>query len=726
MSEDQSSKLKELEVAANSAAQELAVLEAALQTALKAAKDKAESALKAKAALEESLKPKKEAPAAPAAPEAPKAEAEEKAAPKKPAAKPESGDPVTLQMLGLARDRGQGTIFDRAAKMKPCNIGTEGICCKICSQGPCRIPLSKAIKDGTEPDTRIGLCGATPETIVTRNLTRMIAAGAAAHSDHGLDLVETLQDIGNGVTGEYAVKDEEKLRNMGKNLGLDGYGDMEIQGLAKEVAEKCLKEWGGQHGELEFLKLAPKDAYERWTREGAKPRGINREAVEIMHRTHMGVDQDYRNLMFQGVRCAISDGWSSSIIATEIQDILFGAPEPRESSINLGTLSKTEVNVVVHGQYPLLAEKLIQAAKEPDMVAYAKGKGAEGIKISGLCATGSEIQERHGLAGAGDYLQQELAVVTGAVEVLVVDAQCAMEGLGKICECYHTKLITTLAKAKFDQRGHSRAMEVSDVNVGDRAKEILKIAADNFANRKEVNIPEGQSGVMAGYGLEALGKIFKANGSGPLGPLASAIADGEIKGVVGIVGCNNVRTVPGESGEDPHVDLARGLIKDDTLVMTTGCAAMACGRAGLLSLEAAKDAGPKLKAFCEKHGLPPVIHLGSCVDNSRLLLALSELAKSGLLGGMKDIPAVVAAPGWTSEQIVAVCFYFAASGIDVVLGVTLPIQGLPMFTDFLAVYFAEKYGGALRYQPDPVAAVQNVAELLQSKRTALGLKDLNA
>ncbi|MDR0620451.1 MAG: anaerobic carbon-monoxide dehydrogenase catalytic subunit [Deltaproteobacteria bacterium] len=705
MSEEQELKLKELAAAAELAAKELATLEAALS----AAKAKAEEAKKAKEALEESLKPK---PAPPPPP-------------KKPEPKPESGDPVTIQMLALARERSQPTIFDRAAKMKPCNIGTEGICCKVCSQGPCRLPITKGIKDGTEPDTRIGLCGATPETIVTRNLIRMISAGSSAHSDHGLDLVETLQAVGNGQAEGYSIKDVEKLKAMAKNLGLDGYDELEPKDLAISVAEKCLKEWGGQHGELEYLKLAPKDAYDRWTALGAKPRGINREAVEIMHRTHMGVDQDYRNLMFQGVRCAIADGWSASIIATELQDVLFGPPSPQESAINLGVLSKTEVNVVVHGQYPLLAEKLIELAAQPDMVAYAKGKGAEGFKISGMCATGSEIQQRHGLSGAGDYLQQELAVVTGAVEALVVDAQCAMEALNRICECYHTKLLTTLAKAKFDPAKNTRAFEVTDADVTEKAKTILKLAADNFVNRKEVNIPEGHSHVLAGYSPEALGRILKSNGSGPLVPLATAIAEGELKGLAGVIGCNNVRTMPGASGEDPHVDLAKGLIKDDVLVLSTGCAAMACGRAGLLSLEAAELAGPKLKAFCQKHGLPPVIHMGSCVDNSRLLVTMAELAKSGLLGGMKDLPAVIAAPGWTTEQIVTVCFYFAASGIDAVLGVTLPIQGLPMLGGYLADAFPKLYGGALLYQADPVAAAQNVSDLLASKRSALGLKTLS-
>ncbi|MDR2351998.1 MAG: anaerobic carbon-monoxide dehydrogenase catalytic subunit [Deltaproteobacteria bacterium] len=685
-----------------------------LEAALKEAKAKAETAKAALEALQKAPPPSKPAEPAAAAPPKPKKEA--------PAAPPVSGDPETIKMLGVAKEKGQSTIFDRAAKMKPCNIGTEGICCKVCSQGPCRLPLTKAIKDGTEPDTRIGLCGATPETIVSRNLIRMVSAGSSAHADHGLELVETLKNLALGETSDYSIKDEAKLKEIAAKLELDPASASTTLELAQLVADKCFAEFGKQHGELTYLKEAPPATYERWTKLGVKPRGINREAVEIMHRTHMGVDQDYENLLFQGIRCALADGWAASSIATDIQDAFFGPPVPQASDLNLGSLSPTSVNVVVHGNYPMIAEKIIEAANLPDLIAYAKGKGADGYKITGICATGNELQERHGIPGAGDYLQQELAIITGAVEVLVVDAQCAMEALGKLCECYHTKLITTFHHSLIDSGKNTQHLKGSDKNALDRAKEILKIAADNFKKRGQVVIPEGTSKIMAGYSVESLGTVLKANGGGPLAPLAEAIKTGTIKGVVGLLGCNNVRVLPGPSGNDPHVDLALSLIKDDILVLSTGCAAMALGRAGLMAPEAKSQAGSKLAKFCEDTGLSPVIHLGSCVDNSRLLKLLAGLSKTGTLGTeIAELPAAVAIPGWTSEQIVSTAFYFMASGLKVYLGFTLPVQGVPAIVKYLDEDFTAKYGGALIHDPDPISQAGKISKLVEEKRSSLGL-----
>jgi carbon-monoxide dehydrogenase catalytic subunit len=626
-------------------------------------------------------------------------------------------------MLSEANQKGQATIYDRAAKMKQCNIGTEGICCKVCSQGPCRLPLTKGIKDGTEPDNRIGLCGATPETIVARNLIRMVSAGSSAHADHGLALAETLLNLSQDEATEFKIKDENKLREIGRKLGVEAPEGTPVNELAGLVAKKSFAEFGKQHGELNYLKEAPQGTYDRWTKLGVKPRGVNREAVEIMHRTHMGVDQDYENLLFQGVRCALADGWASSSFSTDLQDAFFGTPVPGPADLSLGTLSRTNVNIVAAGNFPQVAEKLIELSKLPEMEALAKAAGAAGFKITGVCATANEITERHGIAGVADYLQQELAVITGAVEALVVDAQCAMEALSKLCDCYHTKLYTTSRTAKIDSGTNKKHLKITDSNINESATEILKEAAENFKKRGSVSIPEGVSVIEAGYSVEALGKALKSNGSGPLSPLASHIAKGTVKGVAGLLGCNNVRVAPGPSGNDPHVDLAKELIRDDVLVLTTGCAAMALGRAGLISKDAAKEAGPNLKKFCEETGLPPVIHLGSCVDNSRILHLLSGLVKTGSLGKeMAELPAVVAIPGWTSEQIVSVAFCFVASGIDVFLGYNLPINGVPTVMKYLSESFEEKYGGSFITDPDPLSQAQKIGKAIGDKRSSLGLQ----
>jgi carbon-monoxide dehydrogenase catalytic subunit len=550
----------------------------------------------------------------------------------------------------------------------------------------------------------------------------MISAGSSAHADHGLVLAEALKDASTGETADFPLRDSGKLKEIAARLGLTVPSDTDDPGLSGIVADGLFSEFGRQTGELSYLKDAPEATYDRWTRLGVKPRGINREAVEIMHRTHMGVDQDFRNLLAQGVRCALADGWASAAIATDVQDAFFGAPSPREAPINLSSLSRTHVNVLANGNYPLLAEKILEASKLPEMLELAKAEGAEGFVVSGACSTASELQGRHGAPAAADYLQQELAVATGAVEALVVDAQCAMEALGKLAECYHTKVITTFKHAKILSGKNTTHLKGDAKNATDRAKEILKIAAQNFKNRGETAIPDGSGTIMAGYGLESLSKILKANGGGPAGPLAEAIKKGKIKGVVGVLGCNNVRVAPGPGGGEPHVDLAKALIKDDALVLSTGCAAMSLGRAGLLSPAAKGLSGPGLSAFCSETGLPPVIHLGSCVDNSRLLRLLSGLSRTGSLGSeISELPVAVAIPGWTSEQIVSLAFCLVASGVSVFLGFPLPVQGVPAIDAYLDGTFKELYGASFVQDPDPLSQATRIGVLVKEKRAALGL-----
>ena len=396
-------------------------------------------------------------------------------------------DTATIKMLHIAQEKGEETIFDRAVKMKQCNIGTEGICCKICSQGPCRVPLTKAIKEGTEPDNRMGLCGATPDTIAARNLVRMIAGGCATHSDHGRGVIECFRAMAYGEAKDYTIKDEIKLREVAGYFGVAATvkdGDEEVPRdkweMAREIADIALAQWGQQQGRMIYHNRAPEATKERWIKQGVWPRGIDREVVEIMHRTHMGVDQDYRNLLKQGARCSLGNGWGGSMMATDMQDIMFGTPYPATGKINLGVLSETKINIIVHGHDPLLSEMIVAAVHTPDMIEHAKSVGAEGYVVAGMCCTANEILMRHGMPIAGDYLQQELAVITGAVEAMVVDVQCVMENLANISECYHTKFITTMPIAKCASGKNTMHIEFEEHHAMDKAKEIVRTAADNF------------------------------------------------------------------------------------------------------------------------------------------------------------------------------------------------------------------------------------------------------
>jgi len=657
------------------------------------------------------------------------AAAEESASTKKADPKASSVDIATIQTLAKAQRDNVETIFDRAVSMKPCNIGEQGTCCKVCSQGPCRLPLPKKGIEGK--DTRKGLCGATPETIAARNFARMVAAGAAAHSDHGRGVAEVFLTAARKGTHDYGIKDEQKLLEIAPDFEVpttvivEGPNGEKIEqmrdiyDIAEEVGVKALGQWGQQDGEIYYAKRAPKPRYELWRKLDVVPRGIDREIVEIMHRTHMGVDQDYHNIVKQCTRAALADGWAGSMIATDLQDIMFGTPYPTQGEINLGVLKQDHVNIIVHGHEPLLSEMIVVASQLPEMVDYAKGKGAHGIILAGMCCTANEILVRHGLPIAGNYLQQELAIVTGAVDAMVVDVQCIMENIANVADCYHTKIITTNPRAMMDS-GHTTHIEFDEHNALEDAKKIVKTAIDNFPNRHgEVMIPNAKEKMVVGFSYEAINYHLGGTFRGSYWPLNDNIINGRIRGIGGVVGCNNARSMH----DSAHLTVVKELLKNDVIVLTTGCNAMACGKAGLLSPESAKVyCGPGLAEVCETVGIPPVLHMGSCVDNSRILMAATQVVKAGGLGkDISDLPAAGSAPEWMSEKAISIGHYFVTSGFYTVFGVGLPVTGAPRFQKHLFEELEGIYGGMWDMIVDPYEHAQAMIRHIDKKRAALGL-----
>ena len=625
--------------------------------------------------------------------------------------KPISVDKATLEAYEKAKRDNVSTIFDRAADMKPCPIGAEGSCCKNCSMGPCRVPASK--KEGVK--RKVGLCGATAETIQARNFIRMIAAGAAAHSDHGRGVAETFLAAARGEIPGYTIKDEVKLLQVALDLDIEVEGK-EIKDIAIEVGEKAFNEWGKIEGQVLYLRKAPEKRQEIWKKEGVWPRNIDREIVEIMHRTHMGVDQDYKSLMKQGTRAALGDGWGGSMLATELQDIMFGTPVPLYSEANLGVMKEDCVNIVVHGHEPLLSEMIVVAAQDPEMIKLAESKGAKGIVLGGICCTANEVLMRHGVPLVGNFTQQELAITTGAVDAMIVDVQCVMQSLIDVASCYHTKVITTNPKA--DITGSTR-MEFEEHDAINSAKSIVKASIENFSNRKgEVVIPAVKSPMIAGFSHETINYLLGGTFRASYRPLNDNIINGRIRGVAGVVGCNNART----THDNDHLVIVKELIKNDVIVLTTGCSAIACAKAGLLTPEGAKYAGPGLAEVCETVGIPPVLHMGSCVDNSRILIAATAVVKEGGLGDdICDLPVAGSAPEWMSEKAISIGQYFVASGVYTVVGTTFPPTGCKEFSEYLDKGMEDLYGGMWDYEPDPLKHAQKMIAHIDKKRKELGI-----
>jgi carbon-monoxide dehydrogenase catalytic subunit len=613
-------------------------------------------------------------------------------------------DKASLEMLKKAAGENIVTVWDRLERQQPqCGFGLLGVCCRNCNMGPCRID---PFGDGPE----VGVCGATADIIAARNLLRMIAAGAAAHSDHGRDIVNTLHAAATGEAQGYRITDEAKLQALAAEFGITtaGRGKEEI---AAELAREAMEEFGMVKGRLQFAKRAPAKRQALWERLGISPRGIDREIVESMHRTHIGVDNDHVNLVLHGVRTSLSDGWGGSMLATDFSDVLFGTPEPVQGTCNLGVLKGDQVNIILHGHEPTLSEMIVLAARDPELLQAAQGVGAKGINVCGMCCTGNEILMRHGVPIAGNFLQQELAMVTGAVEAMVVDVQCIMPALASTAKCYHTKLISTSPKAKFPGMEH---VPFDEHTALDNAKAIVRMAIENYPHRRQelVQIPEHKIGLVGGFSVEA---ILKALG-GSLDPLLNAIKAGQIRGIAAIVGCNNPKT----THDQGHLTLARELIRNDVLVVETGCAAIACAKAGLLLPEAAAEAGPGLRAVCELLKVPPVLHMGSCVDISRILVVAAAVANA--LGvDISDLPVAGAAPEWMSEKAVSIGTYVVGSGIFTVLGTVPPILGGKNLVDLLTKGAEGVLGAVFAVEPDPVKAAALILDHIAAKRKALGL-----
>ena len=625
--------------------------------------------------------------------------------------KKRSSDKAAQQMLKHMADAGIENAWDRFEKQQPqCGFGKLGICCRNCSMGPCRInPFEESAQEG--------VCGATADTIAARNLLRMIAAGAAAHSDHGRDIAHTFKMAAEGENSDYMIKDELKLREVAARYGIKVEG-RQTKEIACELANVALSEFGKQDGTLISTDVYPPPARQKvWQQLGVTPRSIDREIVEIMHRTHIGVGSDYKNLMKQGIRACLSDGWGGSLIATELSDILFGSPWPIRFGANLGVLDAKQVNIVVHGHEPTLSDIIVAVSQEPELIKMAKGKGAKGINLAGMCCTANETLMRHGIPVAGNFLQQELAVMTGVVEVMLVDVQCIMLALGSLSNCFHTKLITTSPKCKIAGAEHIEFHEDRAVEI---AREIIKIGIENFANRNgQAKIPKAMEHGIAGFTTENifyhLGGRFRAS----YRPLNDNIINGRVRGAAGVVGCNN----PKQVHDYGHLTMIKELIKNDILVVSTGCSAIAAGKAGLMRPEAAaKYCGKGLHEVCETVGIPPVLHVGSCVDNSRILTILANVVAEGGLGDdISDLPVAGAAPEWMSEKAVSIGMYFVASGVYTVIGEPLPVLGAPNLTRYLTEEMEKDIGGKWAFERDPIKAAHMMIEHIESKRDALGI-----
>jgi carbon-monoxide dehydrogenase catalytic subunit len=615
---------------------------------------------------------------------------------------------ATAQMITKARKDGVELFFDRASNMKPCPIGSESACCKHCSMGPCRMNVNS-------PYDRVGVCGATIDTIVARNFGRMVAAGTAAHTDHGMGMLELFRDVVNGKNTEFKIQDPLKLLEVAKALDIVTEG-RELKEIALDLYTELEKTYTQVDGEIPMMKRVPPKTLELWRKEGIVPRGAMREIMEMMHRTAIGVDQDYENLTKQISRTALADGWGGSMVSTDITDILFGTPTPVEVEVGMGVLKEDKVNIIVHGHEPILLEAMIISAADPELKQMAIDAGAKGINLIGMCCSGLDALSRHGLPHAGNFSSTEAVLVTGAVDAMCVDVQCIKQDMKRVADCYDTPFITTNYRAKIEGALHIQLDEHEPLKC---TEEIVIKAITRFKTRgKTIQIPRITGRGVHGFSYEYINYMLGGSFRGSYKPLNDNIINGRIRGVAGVVGSTNPRSKQDFS----HVELVKELIRNDVLVLQTGCSQLALAKAGLTGPGAAALAGPGLAEVCETVGMPPVLGLGSCVDNSRILIATSEMVRTGGLGdSIADLPAAGCAPEWMSEKAIAIGQYFVASGIYTIFGHTFPMTNGTKFEKHLFEELETKGFGKWGFADDPLEMARLMIAHIDKKRHALGI-----
>jgi anaerobic carbon-monoxide dehydrogenase catalytic subunit len=625
-------------------------------------------------------------------------------------------DPAVQQMIAKAEKENVATVWDRYEAMTPqCGFGDTGLCCRHCLQGPCRIDPF-----GEGPKT--GICGATADIMVARGLDRAIAAGTAAHSGHARHLAHTMLKMAKGEAKDYSIKDPEKLRAVATRMDIP-IEDRSDNEIALDLANAALADFHEKETPVMWATTVVTPGRVKVLSDlGLVPKGIDFEVSEIMHRTLYGVDADAVNLLLAGLRCAVAD-LAGCYMGTDLSDILFGTPSPVVTETNMGTLKADAVNIAVHGHNPVLSEVMVGVTNEMDEA--AKAAGASGINLVGICCTANEVMMRHGIPACTHSVSQEMAVMTGALDAMVVDYQCIMPALVTVAECMGTSIVTTMDICKITGATH---VDFSEEAASEKAKEAIDIAIKNFSRRanKPVDIPAITTPVVTGFSVEAIvGALTNVDAEDPMKPLIDNIKAGNIRGVCLFAGCNNVKVTQDQN----FVVMAKKLLKENVLVVATGCGAGALMRHGFMDPANVDDlCGDGLKAVLTAIGeannlggpLPPVLHMGSCVDNSRAV-ALT-VAVANYLGVDTDkLPVVASAAEAVSEKAVSIGAYAVAAGLPTHVGVMLPVLGSPLVTEVLTEKVKDLTGGYFIVDLDPESAADTLLAAIDERRAGLGL-----
>lgn len=606
------------------------------------------------------------------------------------------------------------TAFDRFAEQQvKCGFGQLGVCCRLCSNGPCRIT----------PDSPKGVCGATADGIVARNFLRMVAAGAGCYLHVCEATARRLKSIGEGVS-PLPIRSKQSLDQLAAMFGLDAATTEE---KARLVADQVLADlYKPRHEKMDLIQhLVPQERIDTWNTLNIFPGGAKSEVFDALVKTSTNLNTDPVDQLLHCLNLGISTGLYGLTMTNLMNDVMMGEPEIRIAPTGFSVADPDYVNIAVSGHSHSVFAGLIDFLESEEGQAIGKAAGARGVRIVGMTCVGQDMQLRAGASGtdifagqAGNNFTQEALLSTGAIDMVISEFNCTLSGIEPIAEKQQIKLVCLDDVAKL-----SSSELLADVHGQERvlAEKLTHMASDQFRQRRAPEAPKvlvdvprhGHQDVVTGVSEKSLVKFL----GGSLQPLVDLVASGQIKGVAAVLGCSNLA----EGGHDMMTAaLTRELIQRDILVLSAGCTTGGLANCGFCSPGAKDWAGPGLKAVCEALGIPPVLNFGPCLSIGRIEMVAKALAET-MNVSLPQLPVVISAPQWLEEQALADGCFGLALGLTLHLAQAPPVAGSPLITKILTEDLPSLTGGRLFIESDPVKTADMMETVIREKLQALGV-----
>lgn len=592
-----------------------------------------------------------------------------------------------------------------------CGYGLQGVCCRLCSNGPCRVT----------PARPKGVCGADADAIVARNFLRSIAAGTSCY----IHVVEnTASNLKSLALEKGEIKGLHTLDYICEELDITG---ADVHEKALNVAQAVLDDlYRPDHEKMQLLsKLAYNKRFEKWTELGILPGGAKAEVFRAIVKTSTNLNSDPVDMMLNTLRLGIATGLYGLAMTNLLNDVISGEGDLTWEPVGMRVIDPDYINIMMTGHEMSFFEDLQYKVLSEDAAARAKMVGAKGIRLLGCTCVGQDFQLRKTACSeafcghAGNNYTSEAVLMTGCVDLIVTEFNCTLPGIEPICDklmidqvCLNDvakKRNAEMIPFKFEEREENSELIISRA-IGSYAKRRRQLFKDGRSNPMAHH---GNDNTLTGVSEQSLKKFL----GGSWQPLLDLIVSGDIKGVAGVVGCSNLRAM----GHDVHtVELTKELIAKDVLVLACGCSCGGLENIGLMTPEAAELAGPKLKAVCKKLGIPPVLNFGPCLAIGRIEIIVKELA-AALNVDIPQLPVVLSAPQWLEEQALADGVFGLALGLPLHLGLAPFVTGSQLVLDIVTKQMKELTGGELIVEEDPAKAAERLIGIIEEKRAGLNI-----